>query len=99
MPSYLQRQIEIIQPKIVATLGRFSMALFFPKNARISKIHGEPLRKDGRITFQYKTVSNDSSATVGVENYDGTMSWQTLCDREGTRLQSGLAMSYLPPDL
>ena len=51
MPDYLQRQIAIIQPKIVATLGRFSMALFFPKNARISKIHGEPLRKAGRIYY------------------------------------------------
>jgi uracil-DNA glycosylase family 4 len=51
MPAYLQRQIETIQPKIVATLGRFSMALFFPKNARISKIHGDPLRKGGRIYY------------------------------------------------
>jgi DNA polymerase len=51
VPAYLNQQIAIIQPKIVATLGRFSMGLFFPSNARISKIHGQPLRKDGRIYY------------------------------------------------
>lgn len=51
VPAYLQRQIDIINPKIVATLGRFSMALFFDKNARISKIHGQPKRADGRIYY------------------------------------------------
>lgn len=50
-PAYLEAQIKLIQPKIVATLGRFSMALFFPKNTRISKIHGQPLRQDGRIYY------------------------------------------------
>lgn len=51
VPSYLQKQIDILQPKIIATLGRFSMGLFFPKNVRISKIHGEPKRADGRIYY------------------------------------------------
>jgi uracil-DNA glycosylase family 4 len=51
VPAYLNRQIEIIRPKIVATLGRFSMALFFPANARISKIHGEPKHADARIYY------------------------------------------------
>ncbi|HVO72115.1 MAG TPA: uracil-DNA glycosylase [Aggregatilineaceae bacterium] len=49
--AYLYRQIEIIRPRIIATLGRFSMALFFPPNARISKIHGEPNHADGRIYY------------------------------------------------
>ncbi len=51
VPAYLNEQIAIIQPKIIATLGRFSMALFFPKTARISKIHGEATRADGRIYY------------------------------------------------
>ncbi len=50
-PAYLDQQIAIIQPKIIATLGRYSMALFFPPTARISKIHGEPLRANGRIYY------------------------------------------------
>ena len=38
---YLERQIEVIDPDVIVTLGRFSMAKFFP-GERISKIHGEP---------------------------------------------------------
>jgi uracil-DNA glycosylase family 4 len=46
---YLDRQIDLIQPKIVVTLGRFSMARAFPK-ARISQIHGQP-RKISSIVY------------------------------------------------
>lgn len=46
---YLDRQIELIQPTVVVTLGRFSMACAFP-NARISHIHGDP-RKIGGIVY------------------------------------------------
>jgi len=48
--SYLDRQIELIQPKLVVTLGRFSMARAFPK-ARISRIHGQPLKISGVIYY------------------------------------------------
>jgi DNA polymerase len=46
---FLDRQLELIQPKLVVTLGRFSMARAFPK-ARISRIHGQP-RKIGGIVY------------------------------------------------
>jgi uracil-DNA glycosylase len=46
--NYLFRQIELIDPKIIATLGRYSMGLFFPK-AKITAIHGQPKREDARI--------------------------------------------------
>lgn len=51
MPAYLKRQADLIQPKIICTLGRFSMALFFPPTARISKIHGQPKRANGKIYY------------------------------------------------
>lgn len=38
---YLDRIIEIISPKVVITLGRFSMGKFLP-TATISKVHGKP---------------------------------------------------------
>lgn len=38
--EFLDRQIEIIQPKIIVTLGRFSMEKFIP-GAKISQIHGQ----------------------------------------------------------
>jgi len=37
---WLDKQIEIIQPKIIVTLGRFSMAKFIP-DGKISQIHGQ----------------------------------------------------------
>lgn len=40
---YLLKQLQIINPKIVVTLGRHSMEYFLP-GQYISKIHGEPKR-------------------------------------------------------
>lgn len=37
---YLDRELEVIKPKLVVTLGRFSMAKFL-LNARISGVHGK----------------------------------------------------------
>ena len=36
---YLQRQLEVLDPAVIVTLGRFSMATFMP-GARISQAHG-----------------------------------------------------------
>ena len=38
---YLLKQLQIIDPKIVVTLGRHSMEYFLP-DVRISEVHGEP---------------------------------------------------------
>jgi uracil-DNA glycosylase len=40
---YLQAQLDIIQPKVVVTLGRHSMNCFLP-DLQISKVHGQPKR-------------------------------------------------------
>ncbi|HRF28929.1 MAG TPA: uracil-DNA glycosylase [Candidatus Saccharibacteria bacterium] len=40
---YLLKQLQIIQPKVVITLGRHSMEYFLP-DMRISMIHGQPKR-------------------------------------------------------
>lgn len=37
--SYLERQIEALDPQVIVTLGRFSMAKYFP-GQKISLIHG-----------------------------------------------------------
>lgn len=47
---YLARQIEIINPKVIATLGRFSMNYFLPF-AKISRDHGKVFETNGRIIF------------------------------------------------
>ena len=48
--DWLDRQIALIKPKMIVTLGRFSMARYFPGKS-ISKIHGTSLVKDGIIYF------------------------------------------------
>ena len=45
---YLERQIEAIDPKVIVTLGRFSMSYFFP-GEKISRIHGVPRRHGKRL--------------------------------------------------
>ncbi|MCS6844775.1 MAG: uracil-DNA glycosylase [Caldilineales bacterium] len=45
---YLDRQIELIRPKVIVTLGRFSMARYFPGQS-ISRIHGQP-QQQGDVT-------------------------------------------------
>jgi uracil-DNA glycosylase len=39
--KWLDQQIESLKPKVIVTLGRFSMARYFP-NETIGKIHGKP---------------------------------------------------------
>lgn len=39
---YLDKEIEIIKPKIIATLGRFSMAKFLGQEVKIGQVHGQP---------------------------------------------------------
>lgn len=42
---YLDKMIDIINPKIIVTLGRFSMAKFLP-NTKISSVHGKKFVAD-----------------------------------------------------
>lgn len=47
---YLEKQLAIIQPKLIATLGRYSLQYFLGETQTISKIHGQPKRnKRGQI--------------------------------------------------
>jgi DNA polymerase len=77
---YLQAQLEIIQPKVLVTLGRHSMNCFLP-DLQISKIHGQPKR----IKLQMK--ANDDVLTLVIlplfhpaaALYNGAMR-QTLID-------------------
>ena len=48
--EWLERQIEIIRPKMIVTLGRYSMAKIFPGKS-ISKIHGMAQKRDNVIYY------------------------------------------------
>ncbi len=45
---YLERQIELLNPRVIVTLGRYSMAAFMP-NVRISDVHGHANWVRGRL--------------------------------------------------
>lgn len=68
--SYLQSQLDIIQPKLVVTLGRHSTNCFLP-DLQISKVHGQPKRHKSRV---YLPLYHPAAAL-----YNGGMK-QTIMD-------------------
>lgn len=48
--KYLDRQIQLVNPKLIVTLGRFSLARFFPGES-ISRARGRAREKDGRLVY------------------------------------------------
>ena len=71
---YLARQLDVIAPKVVVTLGRHSMEYFLP-DAKISQIHGEAKR----ITFGDKKIVIVPLYHPAAALYNGGMR-QTLID-------------------
>lgn len=67
---YLDKQLEIIQPKLIVTLGRHSMDVLLP-GLKISQVHGEPKRYNGQV---YLPLFHPAAAL-----YNGGMR-QTLID-------------------
>lgn len=47
---YLDRQIDLIHPRMIITLGRYSMARYFP-GASISQVHGQAKRSGSVIYY------------------------------------------------
>ena len=73
---YLQRQLEILDPALIVTLGRHSMARFMP-GARISQAHGttaavDPATgaPDATVFALYHPAAALRSAAVERESYD-----------------------------
>ena len=48
--KYLDRQIELVDPKLIVTLGRFAFGRYFPGEG-ITKARGRLREKDGRKIF------------------------------------------------
>ncbi len=48
--TWLNRQIELISPRLIVTLGRYSMAMFFPGKS-ISRIHGTVQKQDNTLYY------------------------------------------------
>ncbi len=48
--SFLDRQVQLIRPALIVTLGRYSMARYFP-NATISQVHGRAKKVGDVLCF------------------------------------------------
>lgn len=86
---YLDRQIAAIDPDVVVTLGRFSMARWFP-GERISKIHGQP-KRDGRrmiVPMYHPAAALHQSALKGAIEEDFAKLPKFLADVERERLKT-----------
>lgn len=72
--KYLYRQIEIIQPKIIMTLGRHSMSAFL-NDGKISEVHGRVLEVQiGDTKYYYVPLFHPAVALYGASKK------QTLLD-------------------
>lgn len=49
--GWLQKQIELIDPKIIVCLGRISAIRFIDPNFKVTKEHGQFIEKDGRLVM------------------------------------------------
>lgn len=67
---YLDKQLEIINPKLIVTLGRHSMDVLLP-GLKISQVHGQSKRYKGRV---FLPLFHPAAAL-----YDGSLR-QTLID-------------------
>ena len=67
---FLRKQLEVIKPKLVITLGRHSLECFLP-GLQISQCHGQPKRYKGQV---YLPLFHPAAAL-----YNGAMR-QTLID-------------------
>jgi DNA polymerase len=73
---YLQRQLEVLDPALVVTLGRHSMARFVP-GARISQVHGTTQRvdpatgaRDATVLAMYHPAAALRTPAIERESYD-----------------------------
>jgi uracil-DNA glycosylase family 4 len=48
--KWLDQQIETIQPQMIITLGRYSLARYFPSDS-IGKVHGKPRKLGGVVLY------------------------------------------------
>jgi hypothetical protein len=54
------------------------------------------LTRDGRVLFQYETVESPVQGTIGIENFDGTVAQQILCNGVGRQVRGGDALLLNP---
>ena len=89
--DYLVQQIELVSPLVIVTLGRYSMARFFPQHT-IGKVHGRWKEMEGRF---YVPMYHPAAAL-----HQGSLRETILEDfrRLPRVLERARAQAFPPPD-
>jgi DNA polymerase len=89
--TFLDRQINALNPKVIVTLGRFSMSLFRP-DVKISKVHGQAVQINERMVvpmYHPAAALHQGSLRPVIEN-DFALLPKLIAERESTpELQIG----------
>lgn len=85
---YLDRQIELINPTIIVTLGRHSMNLFMPEEAKISQVHGKPRKINGVV---YYPIYHPAAGLHQPR-------WKSMIEEDFKRIPEVLAQAASMPD-
>ncbi|MBA2718328.1 MAG: uracil-DNA glycosylase [Chloroflexi bacterium] len=101
---YLERQLTVLDPALVVTLGRFSLGTFVP-GTRISQVHGtihpvDPASgaRDASVLALYHPAAADRSADVKRQSFDDVArAPQALLDARARRATKPVAVSAAPP--
>jgi len=102
---YLQRQLEVLDPAVVVTLGRFSMAHFRP-GERITRIHGSAVvappetgARDALAYALYHPAAALRSSEVERQSYDDIAGLpRVLVDARARRSATRAATQPATPD-
>ena len=49
--GFLEREIAIVDPKVIIPIGRLAINLYFPKSAKLQEIIGTEIKIDGRMVI------------------------------------------------
>ena len=102
---FLRRQLEVLDPALVVTLGRFSLGTFIP-GTRISSVHGtvhpvDPATgaRNASALALYHPAAADRSPDVKRQSFvDIGRAPQALLDARARRSAAGAAMQPAPRD-
>ncbi len=76
--SYLTRQIEAIQPKVVVTLGRTAMQQIMP-NANLNEVHGQIVEINGQQYMPFyhpaSVINKPSLQTILEADFEKLIDW------------------------
>ena len=103
---YLTRQLEVLDPAMVVTLGRYSMARFMP-GVRISQAHGtvrpvDPATgaRDAMVLAMYHPAAALRTPAIERESYtDAATIPAVLLDARARRTEHARALSAASPEL